>query len=58
MASRRQKPKDEKEKRVRVNLRLPPELVEWAKEYAEDRHMTLTQVFVQKLVELHAEDTR
>lgn len=55
---RKKRQKEEKEKRVRVNLRLPSELVEWAKEYAEDRHMTLTQVFVEKLVELHAEDTR
>lgn len=48
--------KEEKEKRVRVNLRLPPDLVEWTKEYADAKNTTLTQVVVDKLTDLQAEE--
>lgn len=55
---KRTKQKEEREKkRIRVNMRLPPDLVEWAKEYAEARNTTLTQVVVNELTNLQAENT-
>jgi predicted DNA binding CopG/RHH family protein len=47
----------EEQRRIRVNMRLPSELVEWAKEYADSRNTTFTQVVVDKLTDLQAEES-
>jgi hypothetical protein len=46
----------EEQRRIRVNMRLPSELVEWAKGYADSRNTTFTQVVVDKLTDLQAEE--
>ena len=51
------KPKKKDKARIRVNMRLPYDLIEWAREYAEARNTTLTQVVVDKLTDLQAENT-
>lgn len=38
-----------KQPRTRVNLRLPPELVKWAKAYAKRKKLSLTEVIEQAL---------
>ena len=56
MAKRRPK-EEKKQKRIRVNMRLPYELADWTKEDAEARNTTLTQVVVDTLTDLKAENT-
>lgn len=55
MAKKDKKVKKDKA-RIRVNMRLPSELIEWAKEYAEARNTTLTQIVVDELTNLQAEN--
>jgi hypothetical protein len=59
MAKREKKKPEERRKsrRVRVNMRLPDALVVWVREYAECRNTTVTQVVVDRLTELQAENT-
>ena len=57
MATKKEKSQKKREKaRIRVNMRLPSELIEWAKEYAEARNTTLTQIVVDELTNLQAEN--
>lgn len=39
-------------KRTRVNMRFPTDLLVWAKGYAEDKNMSVTQLLVNHLTEL------
>lgn len=48
--------KTPKGRRTRINMRVPSELVLWAKKYAKTKHMTFTQVIVQLLTDLQAEE--
>lgn len=54
--SKKKEKEMEEQKRIRVNMRLPSELVEWAKEYADSKNTTFTQVVVDKLTDLQAEE--
>ncbi len=38
--------------RVRVNMRVPADLLVWAREYAIAKNVTVTQLFVSHLTEL------
>ena len=56
MATKKEKKAKKDKSRIRVNMRLPHDLIEWAKEYAEARNTTLTQVVVDELTNLQAEN--
>lgn len=40
------------QRRTRLNMRVPTDLLEWAKDYAADKNKSLTQVFVDHLTKL------
>jgi hypothetical protein len=42
-------------KRARINMRIPAELLAWAKDYALLRNTTVTQVIINHLTELKEE---
>ena len=44
--------KNDKKARVRVNMRIPKDLLTWAKRYAKGKNTCVTQVFVQHLQKL------
>ena len=56
MSKKRQK-EEKEQKRIRVNMRLPSDLVEWVKEFADARNTNFTQVVADKLTELKAEES-
>lgn len=39
-------------RRTRLNMRIPTDLLVWAKSYAAVRHKTVTQIFVDHLADL------
>lgn len=41
-----------KAKRIRLNMRVPSELLLWAKVFAADKHTSVTQLFINHLTEL------
>jgi hypothetical protein len=57
MAASKQKAKKERKPKVRVNIRIPSYLVDWAKDYAKARNTTFTQVVVDRLTDLQAEES-
>lgn len=56
MTTKKEKKAKKDRARIRVNMRLPNDLIEWVKEYAEARNTTLTQVVVDELTDLRAEE--
>lgn len=52
----KKKVEQEKSERVRVNMRMPSDLVEWVRVYAGKKNSTLTQVIVDELTKLQARD--
>jgi len=45
------------DKRVRINLRVPVELMTWARDYAKRNHVTVTSMIVESLQSLQQADT-
>lgn len=41
-----------KASRTRINMRIPADLVEWAKTYVGDHNTTVTQLFIDHLTKL------
>ena len=46
------KAKTKKSPRVRLNLRIPKELLDWAKKTARKSHSTVTQIIVDRLLKM------
>ena len=44
--------KPKKTKRLRVNIRMPSPLLNWAKQYAADSNRTFTQLVVDSLTDI------
>lgn len=47
--------KTKRPKRARVNMRIPTDLLSWAKDYAGSKNTTVTQVIINHLTELKEE---
>lgn len=43
--------------KVRINIRIPAELMQWARGYAQRNHITVTSMIVESLQSLRSADT-
>lgn len=41
-----------KPRRTRLNMRIPIDLLEWAKDYALEKHTSVTQIFIDHLTKM------